>query len=380
MNSPVMHMISDRPRLSDLTDAVTTHERSLDFIRYAGCLVDTDNKRSQALTVFSARFGIKDPPETRADANRKLELMQLAAVTPGTTTDATWAGPLAPVNPLAEAFLSYVRPLTILGRLPKLRAVPFNISIPVQTATAGAGFVGQGNPMSVGSLGFVTVTLGIARIGKIVVITDELARHSSPDVSMVVRQDLAEAVAAGMDTEFITPSRAPGGVNNSPGSVTNGVTPIAPSGTTAAALMKDVEVLMAQIEGNYADSTDVVLIMRSQEARMLARVSLCQTLTEEGGNYFGTSVICSAAAGTTITAVKQSRILYADGGLDLSISKNATVQMDSAPMTPPDQTVVYVPLWANNQVGFRTIRYANWKKAEATAASLVSPIAYAVGT
>src|SRR5262249_13950176 len=155
--------------------------------------------------VFSLRFGLKDPPETRVDANRRLELMQLAAVLPGTTTDSSWAGPLAPVDPMTAAFLEYVRPLTILGRLPRLRQVPFNISLPVQTATAGAGFVGQGVPIPVGSLGFGTVTLGITTVKKIVVVTDELARHSSPDAAMVVRQDLAEAVAVAMDTEFITP-------------------------------------------------------------------------------------------------------------------------------------------------------------------------------
>src|SRR5262249_56983378 len=100
-----MPMITDRPRLSDYTDAVTVHQRSLDFIRYAGCLVDAQNRRHQAVDVFSLRFGLKDPPETRVDANRRLELMQLAAVLPGTTTDSSWAGPLAPVDPMTAAFL-----------------------------------------------------------------------------------------------------------------------------------------------------------------------------------------------------------------------------------------------------------------------------------
>src|SRR5262249_22456513 len=145
-------------------------------------------------------------------------------------------------------------------------------------------------------------------------------------------------------------------------------------------LMKDVEVLMAQIEGNYTESSDVALIIRPQEARMLARASLCQTLDESGGLYFGARVITSAVAGTTITAVKQSRVLFADGGLALDVSRNGSLNMDSAPPASPDQTVVYVPLWSNNQVGYRAIRTVTWKKAEATAASLISPIAYAPGT
>jgi hypothetical protein len=59
-----------------------------------------------------------------------------AAVAVGTTTDSTWAGPLVVTQPLNE-FLEMLRPRTLLGRIPGLRYVPFNVSVPTQTTGGG---------------------------------------------------------------------------------------------------------------------------------------------------------------------------------------------------------------------------------------------------
>ena len=64
-----------------------------------------------------------------------------AAVAVGTTTDATWAGPLVVTQPLNE-FLELLRPRTLLGRIPGLRQVPFNVSVPTQTTGGTYGWVG----------------------------------------------------------------------------------------------------------------------------------------------------------------------------------------------------------------------------------------------
>jgi hypothetical protein len=59
-------------------------------------------------------------------------------------------------------------------------------------------------------------------------------------------------------------------------------------------------------------------------------------------------------------------ILMADeGGIEIDVSREASVQMDSAPMNPPDATVVHTSLWQNNLVGLRADRIINWKRARA---------------
>src|SRR5262249_47774165 len=68
------------------------------------------------------------------DSTPEVSLALKAAVAAGTTTDATWAGPLAPIRPLVNEFLALLRPATIIGKITGLRQVPFNISVPIQTA------------------------------------------------------------------------------------------------------------------------------------------------------------------------------------------------------------------------------------------------------
>ena len=61
------------------------------------------------------------------DVNR--DLIERAAVPPGTTNDATWAGPLATLQPLVDGFLTYARGAALLGRIPGLRVVPANVRV-----------------------------------------------------------------------------------------------------------------------------------------------------------------------------------------------------------------------------------------------------------
>ncbi len=63
----------------------------------------------------------------------------------------------------------------------------------------------------------------------IAVLTDELIRFSNPAADALVRNALAEAVIARLDTDFINPSKAQV-ANVSPASVTNGIAGIPSTG------------------------------------------------------------------------------------------------------------------------------------------------------
>ena len=112
------------------------------------------------------------------DSTPEVALVLKAAVAAGTTTDATWAGPLAPMKPITDEFIALLRPATILGKVPGFVQVPFNVSVAAQTGGGTYGWVGQGAPKPVGALAFATVTLGITKCAGIIVITEELARTS----------------------------------------------------------------------------------------------------------------------------------------------------------------------------------------------------------
>jgi hypothetical protein len=78
-----------------------------------------------------------DSPQVKACLED--ELHTKAAVAPGTTSDATWAQPLAAHGIAAEA-LELVRGLSILGALEnKFRRVPFRTTVRAKPAAVPAG-------------------------------------------------------------------------------------------------------------------------------------------------------------------------------------------------------------------------------------------------
>src|SRR5262245_50821135 len=309
------------------------------------------------------------------DSTPEVELALKAATAAGTTTDATWAGPLAPMKPLQEGFLEFLRPMTILGKIPNFRRVPFNISVPAQTGGGAYSWVGQGAPKPVTKLAFGTVTLGITKCAAIIVITEELARNSTPSAEAVIRDDMVNGIAQFLDIEFTDPTKA--AVSNvSPGSVTNGVTPITSAGTSPANGRTDVAALISQMTTNLLSVSQAVLIMSESNAATLSNSlnalgqPLFPTLNATGGTALGIPVIASQAVGANVILVHAPSILLADdGGVTIDASREASLQMDTAPMNPPDATVVMTSLWQMNYVGLRAERFINWKKARTGAVS-----------
>jgi HK97 family phage major capsid protein/HK97 family phage prohead protease len=329
------------------------------FIRYCQALAVSRGMPMQALE-YARRWH---------DSTPEVELVLKAAVAAGTTTDATWAGPLAPITPLANEFLALLRPETILGKINTFFKVPFNVSVAAQTGGGTYQWVGQGAPKPVGKLAFVSVTLGITKCAGIIVITEELARNSSPDAESVIRRDMIAGIAAFLDIEFIDPSKAAvAGV--APGSVTNGVTPITSAGPTPANARTDIQAMANAMTALGISTAGAVLVLSETNAAALTNAlnplgqQLFPGMGQQGGTIMGYKAITSQAAGTTVSLMKPEQILYADdGGVTIDISREASLQMDSAPMGVPDATVVMTSLWQNNLVGLRAERFINWKKA-----------------
>lgn len=303
------------------------------------------------------------------DSTPEVELVLKAAVAAGTTTDATWAGPLAPIKPLTDEFIAFLRPATILGKVPGFLKVPFNVSVAAQTGGGTYQWVGQGAPKPVGKLAFATVTLGITKCAGIIVITEELARNSSPDAEDVIRRDMVAGIAQYLDQQFIDPAvAAVAGV--SPGSVTNGVTPITTAGTSPANARTDVAALANAMTVANISTAGAVLVLSETNALAFTNAlnplgqPLFPGMSQEGGTIMGYKAITSQAAGTTVALIQPTQVLYADdGGVTIDVSREASLQMDTVLDNPPVATTLMTSLWQNNLVGLRAERFINWKKA-----------------
>lgn len=333
-----------------------------------------------------------------ADQTPEVETVLKAAVAAGTTTDATWAKPLVEYQNMASEFAELLRPQTIIGRIPGMRNVPFNIKVPRQTGGSSAGWVGEGKPKPVSALAFDQISLGFAKLAGIVVMTDELVRFSNPSAEAIVRQDLIDTIVQTMDKDFVDPANG-GSANVKPASITFGVTPVVARGTDADAARADVQALMGKFITANLSLAGAVFLMTEMQALSFALMLNplgqrefpdIEINGDSGGKFFGLPVILSenipanpgsgdpvVGAGSRIILAKASEILLADDGETLlDASNQASLEMDSAPTSPPSASTVLVSLWQHNMVGLRAERFINWAKRRPGAVQFIDGAKY----
>jgi HK97 family phage major capsid protein/HK97 family phage prohead protease len=353
------------------------------FTRYCLALARGKGSRSEALEIakHNEQWAVETPD---------VEMVLRSAVIAGTTTDATWAGPLVQYQNLVSEFISYLRPLTIIGRIPGLRYVPFKVKIPRQTGTSTANWVGEGQAKPVSALSFDSVTLDIATISDIVIFTQQLARHSSPAAEMIIRDDLAAKIVSFMDAQFVDPTVAATGSN--PASITNGVTPTVATGTTGDALRTDIgQLIEVFLEANMQLNSPVWLMSQVTAARInLIRNALGQKeypeLNVNGGTFEGFPVVTSQSIPATggsptdgypIILMNAGDILIADDGqVRIDASSEASLQMDTAPDSPTTGSTTLISLWQQGLMGVKADRDINWVKRRSTAVGFISSAKY----
>jgi HK97 family phage prohead protease len=302
-----------------------------------------------------------------------------AAVPSGTTIAGNWAANLIGAETggaAVAAFLEYLRPRTILGQfgtngVPALTSVPFRVPIVTQTG-AGAGYwVGESKAKPLTSFNFTRTTLSPLKVANICVLSMENIRFSDPKSDAIVRNQLAEALRARLDTDFITPSKT--AVSNvSPASITNGAASIVSSGDDADDIRLDIRSLLAKFNAANNPPSSGVFIMTSACAQALAMMvnPLGQqefpTMRATGGTVYGMPVIVSDYVPTaTVVLVNATDIFLADDG-DVSIdqSTEASLEMSDAPAhdasTPTGASLV--SLWQTNSVGVKAERIINWMR------------------
>lgn len=356
------------------------------FIRSVIAQIVAQQTHSNATDVAKARW--PETPEVETFLREK------AAVAAGTTTNTTWAQPLVYSQNLVAEFAEFLRPQTIIGRIPGLRRVPFNIKVPRQTAGASVNWVGETRVKPLSSLAFDQISMDFTKIAGIVPLSEELVRFSAPSAEAIVRDDLARAVVQLMDRDFVDPNKAlQAGV--SPASITNGVTAVGSTGVNAAAFRADVLTLTQKYLDNNLGLANAVWLMTSTQALAIGMmlnslgVPLYPGISGQGGTLVGLPVVTSEnipdvgdspANGGRIILLKADEILLADDGdVTIDVSREASLQMDSTPDSPATATTVLVSLWQHNLVAVKAERYINWIKRRAEAVQYINGAKYVGG-
>lgn len=303
------------------------------------------------------------------------------AVSAGTTTDSAWAGPLVYAQDFPAAFLDYLRPQTIIGKLTGISRVPFNIRYGIQSAGSTVAWVGQGAPKPVSKLTFTSGSLGFAKAAGIVIITQELARFSSPSAELKVRDDLAAQMVQFLDSQFIDPGVA-AVANVSPASILNGASNVrqaAAAWTSMANVLTDVKVLLAtfaaqeiSLQGGYWVMTPDTAMSLGLLLNTGGTAFAFPDISVNGGNFLGLPVIVSnsvphsTSAGAIVALVVPQHIYLADdGAVAIDASTEASLQMDDAPTnnsaTPTATSLV--SMFQTNSIAVRAERIINWSRA-----------------
>ncbi|HCI6749365.1 TPA: phage major capsid protein [Klebsiella variicola subsp. variicola] len=364
--------------------AVIHVEKKLDkgiaFARYAKSLAAARGVRSDAVE-YAKQFYPDDA---------KLTHILKAGVSAGSTTHATWAKPLSDYLEIANDFVEYLRPQTIIGKfgqggIPGLRSVPFNVRVPTQTSGGSAGWVGEGAAKPLTKFDFGTIEFKHAKIASIAVLTDELVRFSNPSADVLVRNSLADAITEQLDADFILASNA-GTSGIKPAAITNG------AGIKTIKTAGDPELDIAAAFSAFVTAnltpTNGVWIMGATTALTLSMIrnplgqKQYPDLTMLGGSLAGLPVIVSKQAEGMLVLVNASDVYLADdGGVQIDASREASLEMvDASTMnsvTPTGGTSM-VSMFQTNSVAIRAERWINWQRRRDEGVVVINQVAYQV--
>ena len=287
---------------------------------------------------------------------RSLDGLGTKAASIASTTN--WGAPLSLATELAASFMTLVEAESVIGKIRGMRKVPPGLAVPVGTASATAGWVGELKPKPLTTLSASTVTVPMAKAQATVALSREVLR-SGPGAASLVRADLTASLAAYIDRQFTDPLvAAVAGIN--PASVTNGTVGLVATGVPTT----DIPVLIGSFYAGRPHAVKPTLLINPATADALALGKVAPHMPVVESPHIGTlSIVLDAAA-------------VAWAGTDdigIIVSDEATIQVSDTPDSPATAGTTYFSLFQNNAVATRAEWFISWARADITAVKYSAP-------
>ena len=243
------------------------------------------------------------------------------------------------------------------GRLPS-RKVPFDCRLTSVVVGASASWVKQGAGKPITKAALAAVPLHSRKVVAAVVLSDELLSGGGEAGEALVRNDLGRACTDAVNEAFLSSSADDG---ETPGGILSGVSVVSGGGDIAGSLAALIDVFQG-------DLTRAIFIANPGVFAGLS-TSGYQRIGLGGGFLMGAVAIASRhAPADRLIIVDPELIAIAGGDVAVRSSKNATVQMDSAPTmaafddsSPPTPTATnVVSVYQSNSVGMLVEVRTNW--------------------
>jgi HK97 family phage major capsid protein len=281
-------------------------------------------------------------------------------------------------------FIEYLHEKTVFDKLP-FREVPANVTIKGQDGTATGYWTGESKGIKVSKADFSSVSLTPLKVAALAVVSNELLRDSSPAAESLVRDSLAMASAQRVDATLFSDDAASSGV--SPAGLLAGVSQGASGGTDAAGLREDVlELYQHFISAKNATGLYFVMNPALAKGVQLMVNALGQAefpmINAQGGSLLGDPVVTGDNIDASHLILLKPSDIYkiGDGGLEVSISREATIEQDDAPQgasdTPVAASATLVNMFQTESTAIKVVRSINFAKRRSSAVQYIDDAAY----
>ena len=301
-------------------------------------------------------------------------------VSAANTMDPTWAG-----NMITDAgasfadFVEFLRERSLYGQISsRFRRLMFDAPVLVQGSAGTAQWVKEGDAKPLTQWTYTRAKLTPLKVAAIAAATKEMLRRASASADAFLRDELARAVGSRIDSTLISDAAAV--TDESPAGLLNGTTALTLTGDGSvqgircdiAQFLKELVSDNLSVAGSFWVMPETVAIDLSMATNEVGAPAF-PGVTPTGGTLAGLPVFTSqyvptATAGSVVALIKGDEIFLGDeGGIQVSVSDQATLQMDTAPtqdsVTPTASAGV--SMFQTNSVAFLVERILNWQKRRA---------------
>lgn len=307
-----------------------------------------------------------------------------ADVAGGGTGTGEWGSELVSQDVFTGDFIEFLYGMTVYNKLP-LREIPANVTIKGQDGGATGYWVGESKSIPVSAQDYNDVVLTPLKVGALAVVSKELLRDASPSAEMLVRDSLAQACSQRIDTTFISTSAAV--ANVSPAGILYNIPGTLSSGTDGDAVLNDIkEMLYRFIAAKNTGGLYHVMNPALASSLALMRNALDQrefpTITEEGGTLEGRPVVTgdNVNANHFITVKPSDIYRIGMGGLEISTSEHATIEMANNPAgasdAPTAATGKTVGMFQTESMAIKAVMPINFARRRESAVAWISDADY----
>ena len=338
-------------KYTDPKKVVAASSLASDYVKYAQVL-SAGRGRHPEMKAIAERV-----PSQRV---REVVLQKATAVDVGSSTDATWAGPL---NQMAAAFLDLLAPFSAFDRLVAdfaLVSVPLNTRITIASTGATAGQLFELAPTPISEINFGVHLFEPVKIASSVVISQELSRLMTSSASRLIGNELRKAIALATDVYFTDVIAGSTGAASS-----------SSSGMTASAFLSDLETALQSI--TTSPSSRLYLLVSPSAFKTIS------LLRDTGGSLMTNGTIASGLIRVVPTSALSDTMVLADAasiagtsqGLELLTSDEATVEISDSPTSG---NATRVSLFQHDLVCLRALRYLAVALLRADAVAVVTSV------